>query len=143
MAMRGTSWASVLPLADVRGALRELFGRDVGITPDAISDAANAIGAATPWVMVPNRGEHLDPYATLDAKSVLDLVLSAGPPLEGELIVLTDDWLPDGRVIPAARLREVFESRESWIGADLIIIERQRRRVILVHHEGAYVHIQL
>ena len=138
--MRGTNWASVLLLGEAPGALRELFGRDVSITPDSISDAAEAMGAATLWLMMPTQKE-VDPWATLDAKTVLDIVLSAGLPLEGELVVVMDDWLPDGRVVPAARLREVFESSESWVGDDLVIIERQRRRVILVHHEAAYVHI--
>jgi hypothetical protein len=113
---------------------------DAGITPDSISAAAEAIGAATPWVMMPTQGE-VDPWVTLDAKTVLDMVLSAGPALEGELIVVTDGWLPDGRVIPAARLREVMEDQESWVGDDIVIIASEARRVVLIHHEGAYVHI--
>ena len=114
--------------------------------PDSIADAAVRAGVSPSprWPLLPTYGQ-LDPFGALGVQTVLDIVLAAGPPLEGNVIVVSDDHLRDRipfDVVIACRLRSVLEANEAWfMGRDLVLIAPEQRRVVVIHHEGAYAHI--
>jgi hypothetical protein len=109
--------------------------------PDRIAEAAGAANVDIPWARFPTT-DAIDPFWDMSAERVLDIVFPLGRRPDGDVLVVTDELYPRALLLQAANLLPHLRANAGWLGGDLVILIPRQRRIVLIHHMGAYAHIQ-